>query len=542
MENKVKGIKYGTMAAYLRQTIDPDMLYFITDKGLLYRGSTIVVPTKVIGVERTADNNTGSYTFTIEAYADDPANPETITFDVWTKAAVTSLLNQLTLAIAQHGHLTASDTVEGHTLLSDATDGTEDAAHGGTAATPLAVKNALLAANEYTDAQIANISSGMNIIGTYGLQVDDPDEFRSLNDIPAAKGDTYICISTMTGVAYTNSAGIALSNASLAPGDYIICVQAAVTDAHDNITGLARWTIVANTASNAVTTNETLTADTLVLGNGHKTVKKLAAGTDGQFLRQTANEVRWSNHTNLDHGIAYGVCLAEEQIHEKTVTIERFILQEGSVVAVMFRHSVREGDTLQIVGTNVIAPIVYQNSRIVEGIIDKGDTATFIFTKGFDMNGETIDAWVLISVDRAPSNIPANLSAFNNDIQALMVCSTASGTNAKTVTNSSVTIKAGSVFAVRFSNAVGANSTLNINNTGAKPIKHRNAAIGNYQIRATDTATFIADGTAYHVLAIDRAFDTEPTAGSHRLVDSDAIYQALQSAISESTLYWEEMQ
>ena len=220
---KVKGIKYGTMQQYLHQEIDKDMLYFITDKGLLYRGSQIVVPTKVIDVEPNEDvHNNAYYTFTIEAYADDPEHPETLTFDVWSKAAVTALIQSLSLSLSNHYNATASDTVKGHTYLSDATDSDLNAATGGTAATPLAVKRALAAANQYTDEQIANISSGMTIVGTYGLQADNPDEYRGLNNIPAAKGDTYICISTMTGVAYTNSAGIAVSNASLAPGDYII--------------------------------------------------------------------------------------------------------------------------------------------------------------------------------------------------------------------------------------------------------------------------------------------------------------------------------
>ena len=178
---KVKGIKYGTMQQYLHQEIDKDMLYFITDKGLLYRGSQIVVPTKVIDVEPNEDvHDNAYYTFTIEVYADDPANPEILSFDVWSKAAVTTLIQSLSIAITNHTGATASNTVKGHTYLSDDTDSDLNAATGRTAATPLAVKRALAAANQYTDAQIANISSGMTIIGTYGLQADNPDEYRSL--------------------------------------------------------------------------------------------------------------------------------------------------------------------------------------------------------------------------------------------------------------------------------------------------------------------------------------------------------------------------
>ena len=543
---KVKGIKYGTMQQYLHQEIDKDMLYFITDKGLLYRGNQIVVPTKVIDVEPNEDAHENAYyTFTIEAYADDPANPETLSFDVWSKAAVTTLIQSLSTAISNHSGATASDTVKGHTYLSDATDSDLNAATGGTAATPLAVKRALAAANQYTDEQIANISSGMTIIGTYGLQADNPDEYRSLNDIPASKGDTYICISTMTGVAYTNSAGIAVSNASLAPGDYIICVQAAV-ESGGTITTPARWTIVANTASNAVTTNETLTANTVILGNGNKTVKKLAAGTNGQFLRQTPNGARWRDHVNLDHGIAYAECESLLDEHNKVVEINDYVLQKYSIVAVRFAQGVGEGDDLSIIDGEAMpverVPIIYHGEIINKGIIDKGDTATFMYVPDFLINDQEIRAWVLISIDRAPNNAPTSLSAFTNDIQGLGTCSTGYGTQQKQVTMSGVTINKGSVFAVRFSNPVGAGATMKVNQQAVKAIKHRNLDITTGQILGGDTAIFISDGSYYHLLAVDRPIDTAPTAGSHNMVESNGIYNMIQSAISEATLYWEEMQ
>jgi hypothetical protein len=543
---KVKGIKYGAMQQYLRQEIDKDMLYFITDKGLLYRGSQIVVPTKVIDVEPNEDvHNNAYYTFTIEAYADDPANPERLSFDVWSKAAVTTLIQSLSTAISNHSGATASDTVKGHTYLSDATDSDLNAATGGTAATPLAVKNALAAANQYTDEQIANISSGMTIIGTYGLQADNPDEYRSLNNIPASKGDTYICISTMTGVAYTNSAGIAVSNASLAPGDYIICVQAAV-ESGGTITTPARWTIVSNTASNAVTTNDTLTADNVILGNGNKTVKKLAAGTNGQFLRQTPNGARWRDHVNLDHGIAYAECESLLDEHNKVVKINDYVPQNYSIVAVRFAQGVADGDDLSIIDGEAMpverVPIIYHGEIINKGIIDKGDTATFMYVPDFLIKDQEIRAWVLISIDRAPNNAPTSLSAFTNDIQGLGTCSTGYGTQQKQVTMSGVTINKGSVFAVRFSNPVGAGATMKVNQQAVKAIKHRNLDITTGQILGGDTAIFISDGSYYHLLAVDRPIDTAPTAGSHNMVESNGIYNMIQSAIAESTLYWEEMQ
>lgn len=543
---KVKGIKYGTLRNYLRQDIDPDTLYMIIDKGLLYRGHQITVPTKFIDVTENEDQqHRPYYTFTIEAYADDPANPEILTFDVWSKAAVTTLIQTLQLAINNHSNATASDTVKGHTYLSDATDSNLNAATGGTAATPLAVKNALAAANAYTDEQIANLSQGMRIIGTYGLVADNPDESSPLNEIPASEGDTYICISTMTGVAYVNAAGIAVNNASLNPGDYIICVQAAVTDSATppTVTTPARWTIVANTNSNVVTTNETLTDGSVIVGNGSKTVRKLTGGSAGNFLRKGSNgKAEWYDHTNLDHGIAYGVCETmpgQQAIME--VEIEGITIQPYAIVAVNFAAGVDDESALDVNETHPI-PIIFHNAPIMHGIIEKGDTATFMYVPEFMLKEEKIAAWVLISIDRAPNNTPSSLSAFTNDIQGLGTCPTAANTQTKVVTMTGVTIKEGSVFAVRFANAVKAGATMQINTQTAKPIKHRNLAITTGQILGGDTATFISDGSAYHLLTVDRAIDTTPTAGSHNLVDSEGIYQAIQTAIADAALYWEEMQ
>lgn len=549
---KVKGIKYGTMQQYLRQDKEPNTLYFITDKGLLYRGSSIVVPTKVVDVTPEDADPPSWFHFTIETYGDDPENPTLLEFDVWGKEAVSAAIQTLQNAINSHIGTTAASTRLGHVKLSDATNDTthgEDygLTHPDTyAATPKAVANAKSELIEYVNTQLGNLSTGMTFKGTYGLPEANPDEDDPLNQIPASAGDTYICISTMTGVAYINSAGIAVSNASLAPGDYIICVQAAV-ESGGTITTPARWTIVANTASNAVTTNETLTANTVILGNGNKTVKKLAAGTNGQFLRQTPNGARWQSHVNLDHGIAYAECDTGPEESHKVVTINDYSIQPYSIVAIRFNSGVYDGNVLVVVDDHdntLVEPtqIIFHGDIIRDGIIEKGDTATFMFVPEFIIKEQTIRAWVLISVDRAPNNTPTSLSAFTNDIQGLGTCTTGYGTQQKQVTMSGVTINKGSVFAVRFTNPVGAGATMKVNQQAAKAIKHRNLDITTGQILGGDTATFIYDGSYYHLLAVDRPIDTAPTAGSHNMVESNGIYNMIQSAIAESTLYWEEMQ
>lgn len=83
-------------------------------------------------------------------------------------------------------------------------------------------------------------------------------------------------------------------------------------------------------------------------------------------------------------------------------------------------------------------------------------------------------------------------------------CSTAAATAAKvaSLTNYEL-VKNGNV-EVKFTYAVPANATLNINSKGAKNIYFRGAKITADVIKAGDTATFIYDGTQYQLISIDR--------------------------------------
>lgn len=82
-------------------------------------------------------------------------------------------------------------------------------------------------------------------------------------------------------------------------------------------------------------------------------------------------------------------------------------------------------------------------------------------------------------------------------------CATAESTVAKTATLSSYQLTTNGIVSVKFTNAVPANSTLNINSKGAKSIFYRGAAITDGIIKAGDIATFIYS-TNYILLAIDR--------------------------------------
>ena len=82
-------------------------------------------------------------------------------------------------------------------------------------------------------------------------------------------------------------------------------------------------------------------------------------------------------------------------------------------------------------------------------------------------------------------------------------CTTAAATTAKTASISNYTLTTGGIVAIKFSEDVPANATLNITSKGAKAIYYKGAAITAGIIKAGDTATFIYS-TNYHLLSIDR--------------------------------------
>lgn len=88
--------------------------------------------------------------------------------------------------------------------------------------------------------------------------------------------------------------------------------------------------------------------------------------------------------------------------------------------------------------------------------------------------------------------------------QGYGTCDTAAATAAKVVTLSSYSLTTGGVVSVKFTYAVPANATLNINSKGAKAIRYKGAAITEGIIGAGEVATFVYDGSYYHLIAVDR--------------------------------------
>ena len=159
-------------------------------------------------------------------------------------------------------------------------------------------------------------------------------------------------------------------------------------------------------------------------------------------------------------------------------------------------------DGIEVAANNVIKPRLASKTPHTNASVNPTNTANRQYPVGLDSNGN-------LSV-----NVPWTDTTYTNEKlgQGYATCSTATDTTAKVAVLSNYVLTKGGVVAVKFSNGVPASATLNINSKGAKPIYYGGSALGANIIREGDTATFIYDGSYYHLLAIDRLC-TAPVTG-----------------------------
>ena len=95
------------------------------------------------------------------------------------------------------------------------------------------------------------------------------------------------------------------------------------------------------------------------------------------------------------------------------------------------------------------------------------------------------------------------------------VCETSEGTDYEVAIDDFI-LKLGGIIVVKFDNDVPAEATLNVSETGAKPIYCFGAAVTTGFIKANDTVTFIYDGTNYQVISVVAASNNNIVVGSNK--------------------------
>lgn len=259
------------------------------------------------------------------------------------------------------------------------------------------------------------------------------------------------------------------------------------------------------TSATAVGSTASAGSATTVSRSDH--THSISAATTSTAGSMSAPDKAKLNYTN----IAYGTCSTAAATAAKVITVSgntNWTLTAGSIITVKFSETNTASNPTFNVNNTGAKSVGYGNgatittsSLTMAGYKDRPmmymyDGSKFVFISwSYDANTNT--------------NV-----AFG---QGYGTCSTAAATTAKVVTLSNYALVVGGIVAVKFTYAVPANATMNINSKGAKNIFHRCAKITANVIQAGDTATFIYDGTQYHLISIDKTYslfssDTSPTA------------------------------
>ena len=233
------------------------------------------------------------------------------------------------------------------------------------------------------------------------------------------------------------------------------------------------------------------------LGTFLAQVKKLiptsVATTSAQGLMSAADKTKLNNIN-----IAYATCSTAAATAAKVVTIDNndnWTLAVGAIVGVKFTYSNTASNvTLNVNGTGA--------KQIWYGGVAYTSTSTSICgyagRQFWYMYDGTYWVWMSKNYDSNTTYSPMTLGG------GYGTCATAEATTAKVATLGSYSLVKGGKPVIKFTYAVPASATLNINSRGAKAIYFQGAAIAAGIIDAGDTVTFIYDGSYYHVLAIDK--------------------------------------
>lgn len=203
--------------------------------------------------------------------------------------------------------------------------------------------------------------------------------------------------------------------------------------------------------------------------------------------------------------VAYGTCSTAAGTAAKVITISgntNWKLVAGAIITVKFSYTNTAQNPTFNVNSTGAKSVWYNTALITTASLGYAGTANRPMQFVYDGTQYVFTGWAL---DNNTTYSNASLG------QGYGTCATAAATTAKVVTLSSYSLITGGVVAVKFTYDVPASATMNINSKGAKNIFYRGVAITAGIIKAGDIATFIYNGTQYHLLTVDRDGDNNTT-------------------------------
>ena len=277
---KVK-FKFGTWTQFSAiRTKDPDALYFITDKGVFYKGDQ---PYVGIVSAVVTDSGSGESNVAVMTLTDSLGN--TVTFSVPSSTALSAVKTALQNSLTTHANQTADSQYPGHVSYVSDTMSSDDASHG-VAASPAAVLAAYNALVQLINQSFA-ANDAMVFKGVLGTVNNEP---HLLPPRDYSAGWTYRVVTAGT---YAGKA--------CEIGDMVV----AVCDYNaDSITPDDDWAVIQANIDGAVIAPDNLANNQLVVGDGNaKSIKRLPAGTNGQILKMVNGVPTWSDTTDADENV-----------------------------------------------------------------------------------------------------------------------------------------------------------------------------------------------------------------------------------------------
>lgn len=226
--------------------------------------------------------------------------------------------------------------------------------------------------------------------------------------------------------------------------------------------------------------------------------------SDGSYFDTTGiyDTVQSTTQNNLNSklaetNVAFATCSTAAATAAKVATISgntNWKLTKGSIIIVKYTVSNTASNcTLNVAGTGA-KQFWYSTSVYTGNSQDVCGRANMFTVYIYD---GTYWAWLTKGADWNNTYNPATLGG------GYGTCTTAASTTAKVATLSGYNLVVGGMPTIKFTYAVPANATLNINGKGAKAIYSKGAALKASVIAAGNIATFIYDGSYYDLLLTD---------------------------------------
>lgn len=232
----------------------------------------------------------------------------------------------------------------------------------------------------------------------------------------------------------------------------------------------------------------------------------------------------------------YAECSTAVNVVAKVISCDGFVLEPGATIAIRFTSTTTTAPTSGNITLNI-------NGTGAKNIVPKENNTVYSYAWAWYFSNNRTWLFVYNGTYFICLNQDNNTVSPESFGIGYATCSTAATTPAKVAAFSGYVLRKNGIIAVKFTYAVPANSTLNINKKGAKNIFYRGAKITAGVINAGDIATFVYDGAQYQLISVDAnyarktdlpAIDTALSATSTNPVQNKVINTALSGKANSS--------